>query len=69
MKNANDMGFNSKDISSLNDLLNARELTGQMPETMPTGLCGENNLSMSGDDNCNCNCNCGGGGGSGRCYV
>lgn len=60
MRQPGSIEFHAEGISSLNELLNARELTGQMPETMPTGLCGENNLSMSGDDNCNCNCNCGG---------
>ena len=62
MKQLNNVEFNSDEISALNDLLDARELTGQIPETMPTGLYGENNLSISNDDNCNCgpnNCNCG----------
>lgn len=39
MKNAN-MGFNPEGISSINKLLEARELTGRIPETMPEGLTG-----------------------------
>lgn len=57
MKQLNNVEFNSDEISALNDLLDARELTGQIPETMPTGLYGEDN--SSNDDNCNCNCNSG----------
>lgn len=37
MKNTN-MEFNPESMASLNKLLKAREITGQMPETMPTGL-------------------------------
>lgn len=37
MKNVN-MSFNPEGVASLNELLEARALTGQMPETMPTGI-------------------------------
>lgn len=56
MKQLNNVEFNSDEISALNDLLDARELTGQMPETMPTGLYNKDNSS----NDCNC---------SGRCIM
>lgn len=36
MKNPN-IEFNPEGVASLNELLETRELTGQMPETMPIG--------------------------------
>lgn len=62
MKNAN-MGFNPEGISSINKLLEAKELTGQMPETMPTGLEPKNRENNGGDqcaNFCDCTfaCNC-----------
>ena len=57
MRRPDSIEFNAECISSINDLLNARELTGEMPETMPTGLYNEDNSSNDGNCNCNCNCN------------
>lgn len=59
MKNAN-RGLNLEGISSLNELLEARALTGQMPETMPTGLQTKNNGSNQCASFCDCTfaCDC-----------
>ena len=57
MKNANNMEFNPEGISSLNELLEARELTGQMPETMPTGIRVKNRENSS-DCTIDCDCAC-----------
>ena len=53
--------LDSRAISSLNDLLEARELTGKIPETMPTGLrIRENNESSDCYAvDCHCRCDCG----------
>nr|MBQ3067566.1 hypothetical protein [Oscillospiraceae bacterium] len=69
MKNTN-MGFNPEGVASLNELLEARELTGQIPETMPIGIKAKNREHNSSNadcgydcidfcnENCNCDCDC-----------
>ena len=55
MKNPN-MEFNPEGVSSLNELLEARELTGQMPETMPTGIKTKNRENIGSDCTIDCDC-------------
>ena len=70
MRQPSSIEFHAEGISALNDLLDARELTGQVPETMPTGLYNKDNSSNDSNDcNCNCNCNCNCGDCSGRCFT
>lgn len=76
MKNSN-MGFNPEGVASLNELLETRELTGQMPETMPIGIKAKNrenigseycNCDCNSDPQCDCECDCGGECDTSDCY-
>ncbi len=57
MKNPN-MGFNPESVASLNELLEARELTGQIPETMPIGIKVKNRENTANDCYCHEDCVC-----------
>ena len=60
MKNPNNMNFHYARISALSEFLEMRELTGETPEAMPTGIKAGNKESGSGRDcsDCDTNCNC-----------